>query len=186
MYCVQLLCYCQSLALAKYSHTLRNTRVLYEVLRTVQRQRIGNAVFLGVLHYITLEEAKVDNMDFRIVLHGKLGKGVAVGIFNKHELAALAAALNDGLCLVEVQKHSVLVTAGQVFAFVNTFCFILAIVIGNMAGRMLIPCGDLLGGDIGQGDLIPSCAVGIIAEDFLCPLVRIRLDAPPRTIAISS
>lgn len=63
---MQLLCYCQSLALAKYSHTLRNTRVLYEVLRTVQRQRIGNAVFLGVLHYITLEEAKVDNMDFRI------------------------------------------------------------------------------------------------------------------------
>ena len=116
---MQLLCYCQSLALAKYSHTFRNTRVLYEVLRTVQHQRIGNAVFLGVLHYITLEEAKVDNMDFRIVLHGKLGKDVAVGIFNKQELAALAAALNDSSCLVGVQKRSVRVTAGQVFAFVN-------------------------------------------------------------------
>ena len=39
-------------------------------------------------------------MDFRIVLHGELGKGVAVGVFNKQELAALSAALNDGLCLV--------------------------------------------------------------------------------------
>ena len=89
-------------------------------------------------------------MNFRIVVHGELGKGVAVGVFNKQELAALAAALDNGLRLVGVQKHSVLVVAGQVLAFVNTFCFILAIVIGNMAGRMLIPCGDLLSGNGGR------------------------------------
>ena len=79
-------------------------------------------------------------MDFRIVLHGELGKGVAVGVFNKQELAALAAALDNGLCLVGVQKHSVLVVAGQVLALVNAVCFILAIVIGNMAGRNLERC----------------------------------------------
>ena len=123
-------------------------------------------------------------MDFRIVLHGELGKGVAVGVFNKQELAVLAAALNDGLCLVGVQKHSVLVAAGQILALVNTFCFILVIVIGNMAGWMLIPCGDLLGGDGGQGDFIPSCTIEIIAENFLRPLIRICLDVPPRTIGI--
>ena len=111
-----------------------DVRILGEVLRTVQHQRIGNAVFLGVLYHITIEEAKVDHMDFRIVLHGELGKGVAVGVFNKQEFAALSAALNDGLCLVGVQKHGVLVAVGEVLALVNTFCFILAIVIGNMAG----------------------------------------------------
>ena len=46
--------------------------VLYKVLRTVQHQRIGNAVFLVVLRYIALEKAEVNHMDFRIVLHGKL------------------------------------------------------------------------------------------------------------------
>ena len=45
--------------------------VLYEVLRTVQHQRIGNAVFLGVLRYIALEKAEINHMDFRIVLHGE-------------------------------------------------------------------------------------------------------------------
>ena len=158
--------------------------ILRKVLHAVEHQRVGDAVFSGVLRHIPLEKAQVEDVDLRIVLHGELGKGVAVGVFNKQELAVLSAALNDGLCLVGVQKHSVLVAAGQVLALVNTFCFILVIVIGNMAGRMLIPSGDLLGGDRGQRDFIPSCAVEIIAEDFLRPLVRIRLDAAPRTIGI--
>ena len=79
-----------------------DARVLGEVLRTVQHQRIGDTVLLGVLRYIALEEAEVEDMNFRIVLHGELGKGVAVGVFNKQELAALAAALDNGLCLVGV------------------------------------------------------------------------------------
>ena len=108
--------------------------ILHEILRTVQHQCIGNAVFLGVLHHIALEKTEVEDMNFRIVLHRELGKGVAVGVFNAQELAALAVALNDSLCLVGVQKHRILVAAGQVFPLVNTFCFILAIVIGNMAG----------------------------------------------------
>ena len=53
-------------------------RALYKILRTVQHQRIGNTVFLGVLHHITLEKAQIDHVAFRIVLHRKLGKGVAV------------------------------------------------------------------------------------------------------------
>ena len=115
-----------------------DVRVLGEVLRTVQHQRIGNAIFLGVLYHITIEEAKVDNMDFRIVLHGKLGKGVAVGVFNKQELAALAAALDNGLCLVGVQKHGVLVAAGQVFPLVDAVRLILTVVVGHTSIYVLI------------------------------------------------
>ena len=70
-------------------------------------------------------------MNFRIVLHGELGKGVAVGVFNKQELAALSAALNDGLCLVGVQKHGVLVAAGQVFPLVDAVRLILTVVVGH-------------------------------------------------------
>ena len=108
--------------------------ILHEILHAVQYQRVGDDVLFGVFRHIALEKTEVEDMNFRIVLHGELGKGVAVGVFNKQELAALSAALNDGLCLVGVQKHRILVAAGQVFPLVNTFCFILAIVIGNMAG----------------------------------------------------
>ena len=38
-------------------------------------------------------------MDLRIVLHGELGKRVAVGILDEQELAALSAAGNDRLRL---------------------------------------------------------------------------------------
>lgn len=123
-------------------------------------------------------------MNFRIVLHGELGKGVAVGIFNKQDLAALAAALSDGLCLVGVQKHGVLVAAGQVFPLVDAVRLILTVVVGHTSIYVLIPCGDLLGGDRGQRDFIPSCTIEIIAENFLRPLIRICLDIPPRTIGI--
>ena len=158
--------------------------ILHKVLHTVEHQRIGDTVLFGVLRYIALEEAEVEDMNFRIVLHGELGKGVAVGVFNKQELAVLATALNDGLCLVGVQKHGVLVAAGQVFQLVDAVRLILTVVVGHTSIYVLIPCGDLLGGDRGQRDFIPSCAVEIIAEDFLRPLVRIRLDAAPRTIGI--
>ena len=108
--------------------------ILHEILHAVQHQRVGDVVLFGVFRHIALEEAQVEDMDLRIVLHGKLGKRVAVGILDEQELAALSAALNDGLCLVGVQKHGILVAAGEVLALVNTFCFILAVVIGNMAG----------------------------------------------------
>ncbi len=55
----------------------------HEILHAVQHQRIGDTVLFGVLRYIALEEAEVEDMNFRIVLHGELGKGVAVGIFNE-------------------------------------------------------------------------------------------------------
>ena len=70
-----------------------DVRVLDEILCAVQHQRIGDTVLFGVLHHIAFEEAEVEDMNFRIVLHGELRKGVAVGVFNKQELAALAAAL---------------------------------------------------------------------------------------------
>lgn len=158
--------------------------ILRKVLRTVQHQRIGNAVFLGVVHHIALEEAEVEDMNFRIVLHGELGKGVAVGVFNKQELAVLSAALNDGLCLVGVQKHGVLVAAGQVFPLVDAVRLILTVVVGHTSIYVLIPCGDLLGGDGGQGDFIPSRTVEIIAEYFLRPFARRRLNTAPRTIGM--
>ena len=123
-------------------------------------------------------------MNFRIVLHGELGKGVAVGVFNKQELAALAAALNDGLCLVGVQKHGVLVAAGQVFPLVDAVRLILTVVVGHTSIYVLIPCGDLLGGDGGQGDFILSRTVEIIAEYFLRPFARRRLNTAPRTIGM--
>ena len=123
-------------------------------------------------------------MNFRIVLHGELGKRVAVGILDEQELAALSAALNDGLCLVGVQKHGVLVAAGQVFPLVDAVRLILTVVVGHTSIYVLIPCGDLLGGDRGQRDFIPGRAVEIIAENFLRPFVRIRFNVPPRTIGI--
>lgn len=123
-------------------------------------------------------------MNFRIVLHGELGKGVAVGVFYKQELAALAAALDNGLCLVGVQKHGVLVAAGQVFPLVDAVRLILTVVVGHTSIYVLMPCGDLLGGDRGQRDFIPSRAVEIIAENFLRPFVHIRFNAPPCTIGI--
>ena len=123
-------------------------------------------------------------MNFRIVLHGELGKGVAVGVFNKQELAALAAALNDSLCLVGVQKHGVLVVAGQVFPLVDAVRLILTVIVGHTSIYVLIPCGDLLCGDRGQRDFIPSRAVEIIAENFLRPFAHIRFNAPPCTIGI--
>ena len=53
-----------------------------------------------------------------------------------------------------------------------------------MAGRILIPCGDFLSGNGGQRDFIPSRAVEIIAEYFLRPFARRRLNTAPRTIGI--
>ena len=57
--------------------------ILHKALRTVQHQRIGDTVLFGVFRHIALEKAQVEDMDLCIVLHGKLGKGVAVGIFNE-------------------------------------------------------------------------------------------------------
>ena len=57
--------------------------ILHEILHAVQNQRVGDVVLFGVLRYIALEEAEVEDMNFRIVLHGELGKGVAVGVFNE-------------------------------------------------------------------------------------------------------
>ena len=57
--------------------------ILHKILRTVQHQRIGDTVLFGVLRYIALEEAEVEDMNFLIVLRGELGKGVAVGVFNE-------------------------------------------------------------------------------------------------------
>lgn len=158
--------------------------ILHKVLHAVQHQRIGDTVLFGVLRYISLEEAEVEDMNFRIVLHGELGKGVAVGVFNKQELAVLSAALNDGLCLVGVQKHGVLVAAGQVFPLVDAVRLILTVVVGHTSIYVLIPCSDLLGGDRRQRDFIPSCTVEIIAEYFLRPFARRRLNTAPRTIGM--
>jgi len=88
----------------------------HEVLRTVQHQRIGDTVLFGVLRYIALEEAEVEDMNFRIVLHGKLREGVAVGVFHEQEFAALSAARNDSLRLIGVQKHGILVAAIKIWA----------------------------------------------------------------------
>ena len=55
-------------------------------------------------------------MDFRIVFHRKLGKGVAIGVFDEQKLAALSAAGNDGLRLIGVQKHGILVAAIKIWA----------------------------------------------------------------------
>ena len=57
--------------------------ILHEILHAVQHQRVGDVVLFGVFRHIALEEAEVEDMNFRIVLHGELGKGVAVGIFNE-------------------------------------------------------------------------------------------------------
>lgn len=158
--------------------------ILHKVLHAVEHQRVGDAVFSGVLRHIPLEKAQVEDVDLGVVLHGELGKGVAVGVFNKQELAVLSAALNDGLCLVGVQKHGVLVAAGQVFPLIDAVRFILTVVVGHTSIYVLIPCGDLLGGDGGQGDFIPSCTVEIIAEYFLRPFARRRLNTAPRTIGM--
>lgn len=158
--------------------------ILHKVLHAVEHQRIGDTVFSGVLRHIPLEKAQVEDVDFRVVLHGELGKGVAVGVFNKQELAVLSAALNNGLCLVGVQKHGVLVAAGQVFPLVDAVRLILTVVVGYTSIYVLIPCGDLLGGDRGQRDFIPSCTVEIIAEYFLRPLPRRRFNVPPRTVSV--
>ena len=40
--------------------------VCYKVLRPIQHQCIGDAVFLGVLHHISFEKAQVEDMDLRI------------------------------------------------------------------------------------------------------------------------
>lgn len=93
-------------------------------------------------------------MDFCIVLHRELREGVAVGDFNEQEPAALAAALDDCLRLIEIQEHSVLVTSVQILALVDTIRLILSAVVRDMAVREFVPCGDLLSGDGGQGDLI--------------------------------
>ena len=164
--------------------TLTDARILYEILRAVEHQCVGDAVFLGVLRYIALEKAEVENVDLGVVLHGELGKGVAVGVLDEQELAALAAALDHRLGLVGVQEHGVLVTAVQVLPLVEAVRFILAVVIGDMVAGVAIPGGDLLGRDSGQGDFIPGSAMEIIAEDFLRPLPCRRLDALPRTIGI--
>ena len=79
--------------------------ILHEILHVVQHQRVGDVVLFGVFRHIALEKAQVEDMDLRIVLHGELGKGVAIGVFNKQKLAALAAALDNGLCLVGVQTQ---------------------------------------------------------------------------------
>ena len=55
-------------------------------------------------------------MNFRIVLHGKLREGVAVGVFHEQEFAALSAARNDSLRLIGVQKHGILVAAIKIWA----------------------------------------------------------------------
>ena len=93
-----------------------DVRILGEVLRTVQHQRIGDTVLFGVFRHIALEKAQVENMDLRIVLHGELGKRVAVGILDEQELAALSAAGNDRLRLIGVQKHGILVAAIKIWA----------------------------------------------------------------------
>lgn len=115
MYCVRLLRYGQSLALSKYSHTLCDVRVLYEILCAVQHQRIGDTVLFCVFHHIAAEKAEVNHMNFRIVLHGELGKGVAVGVLDEQQLAALSTSLDNGLCLIGIQEHSVLVAAIKVY-----------------------------------------------------------------------
>ena len=55
----------------------------HEILHAVQHQRVGDVVLFGVFRHIALEEAEVNHMNLRIVLHGELGKGVAVGVFNE-------------------------------------------------------------------------------------------------------
>ena len=92
------------------------TRILYEVLRAVEHQRFGDAVLCGVGRHVAAEEAQVDDVDLRIVLHGELGKRVAVGILDEQELAALSAAGNDRLRLIGVQKHGILVAAIKIWA----------------------------------------------------------------------
>ena len=157
--------------------------VLDKVLDPIQYQCIGDAVLFGVFQHMTLEKAEVDDMDFCIVLHRELGKGVAIGVFNEQEPATPTAALNDGLRLIRVQKHRVLVAAVKVFALIDAVRFILPVVIRNGSVRVLVPCCDLLSGDGGQGDFIPSRAVEIIAEDLLYPLPLRRLNVPPRTVS---
>ena len=88
----------------------------HEVLRAVQHQCIGNTVLFRVFCHIALEKAQIDYMDFRIVLHGKLREGVAVGVFHEQEFAALSAARNDSLRLIGVQKHGILVAAIKIWA----------------------------------------------------------------------
>ena len=56
--------------------------ILHEILHAVQHQRVGDVVLFGVFRHIALEKAQVENMDLRIVLHGELGKRVAVGILD--------------------------------------------------------------------------------------------------------
>ena len=123
-------------------------------------------------------------MDFRIVLHGELGKGVAVGIFNKQELAAFAAALNDSLRLIGVEKYSVLVASIKIFALIDAIRFIIAAVVGHISVCVFVPCRDLFGRDGRQRNFIPSCTVEIIAEYFLRPFARRRLNTAPRTVGI--
>ena len=83
-------------------------------------------------------------MDFRIVLHRELGEGVAVGILDEQEFAALATALNDSLRLIRVKKYGVLVAPIKILALIDAVCLILAAVIGDTAAGMLVPCRDLL------------------------------------------
>ena len=149
-------------ALPRFSEP--QVRVFHEVLRAVEHQGVGDAVFLGVLHHIALEKPQIEDVDLRIVLHRELGEGVAVGILDEQELAALAAAIDHRLRLVGVQEHGVLVAAIQVLALINAVRFILAAVIGNAAAGVLVPRGDLLSGDGGQRDFVPGGTVEVIAK----------------------
>ena len=61
-------------------------------------------------------------MDFRIVLHRKLRKDVAVGVLDEQQLATLSTSLDNGLRLIGIQEHSVLVTSVQILALVDANC----------------------------------------------------------------
>ena len=47
-------------------------RILHEILRAIQHQRVGDAVLSGVLRHIALEKAQVEDVNLRVILHGKL------------------------------------------------------------------------------------------------------------------
>ena len=61
----------------------------------------------------------------------------------QQELAALSAAGNDRLRLIGVQKHRMLVAAGEVLALVDAVGLIFAAVVGDIMVFVLVPRGGL-------------------------------------------
>ena len=132
---------------------------------SVENQDIRNAVCLYVIADVAAEKAQVDDMNFFKILAGKLRKGVAVRIFEQEKPAAarIAAPGNDSLCLVGIQKYSILVGAFQIFLFVNTVRFVITVVIGNRMVFMPVPRGYRLGGNRRERNLVPCRAAEITA-----------------------